>query len=176
MELLPARTRYTHANHDRGRFTPHGSYGDLRTNLLQAHNRDQIPNATAGWAPASQTHSDMSNSIFCVCPPGISQHTLRVYRSIIFGCIPVTFLLANDSPYETIMGVNYREFTVNINPNEWHLTQRILRGLLSRPEVLEQMQAALTKVQSKFIWDHVELQGAYSAIYQELELHPMRYI
>ena len=153
-----------------------GVYGNLRSNLLQAHHDNAIYNSTAGWASATQTHADMSNSIFCVCPPGISQHTLRVYRSIIFGCIPVTFLLANDSPYEKILGINYREFTVNINPDEWHLTRRILSSLLAQPETLRRMQAALTRVQGHFVWDHTEMQGVYSALYQELQLHPARYL
>ena len=33
----------------------------------------------------------MRRSIFCVCPPGNTQDSARVWRAIIFGCIPVTF-------------------------------------------------------------------------------------
>jgi hypothetical protein len=38
-----------------------------------------------------ETEEDMRRSIFCVCPPGNTQDSARVWRSIIFGCIPVTF-------------------------------------------------------------------------------------
>ena len=33
----------------------------------------------------------MRRSLFCVCPPGNTQDSARVWRAIIFGCIPVTF-------------------------------------------------------------------------------------
>ena len=33
----------------------------------------------------------MRRSVFCVCPPGNTQDSARVWRAIIFGCIPVTF-------------------------------------------------------------------------------------
>ena len=33
----------------------------------------------------------MARSVFCVCPPGNTQDSARVWRSIILGCIPVTF-------------------------------------------------------------------------------------
>ena len=38
-----------------------------------------------------ETEEDMRRSIFCVCPPGNTQDSARVWRAIIFGCIPVTF-------------------------------------------------------------------------------------
>ena len=33
----------------------------------------------------------MRRSVFCVCPPGNTQDSARVWRAIILGCIPVTF-------------------------------------------------------------------------------------
>ena len=33
----------------------------------------------------------MRRSLFCVCPPGNTQDSARVWRAIILGCIPVTF-------------------------------------------------------------------------------------
>ena len=151
-----------------------GDYGSLRTSLLQAHEQNPIPNASAGWATASQTHRDMSQAIFCVCPPGISQHTLRMYCSIMFGCIPITFLTGNDLPYERITGIQYSKFSININPWESHLLRPVLSSLLSAPAKIVQMQNALSLVQDMFVWAEADHSGVYATLYRELQQHPMR--
>ena len=157
------------------RFTPYkpGGNGDkpLRAELIEAQRERPIPGSEEGWAPVEQTHEDMKHSIFCVCPPGISQHTLRVYRAIIFGCIPVTLFKANESPYERFLGIDYSKFTVNINPDELHLLQPTLTSLLARPHAIAELQASLRKVQSKFVWGDY---GVQEAIFEELLAHPSR--
>jgi hypothetical protein len=41
--------------------------------------------------PDQETEEDMRRAVFCVCPPGNTQDSARVWRAIILGCIPVTF-------------------------------------------------------------------------------------
>ena len=152
-----------------------GDYGILRTQLYDQEELNPIEGSILGWQTVNRTHEDMTHSIFCVCPPGIAQHTLRVWRSIIFGCIPVTLFTANDAPY-TFSGLNYSKFSINIDPAEWHLLQPILRGLLARPDRVTAMQSELAKVQSKFVWDSYSFSGAFGAVLSELNSHPAQYV
>lgn len=158
------------------RFTPggHGAYGSLRTQLLEAQRENPIPYAREGWASIEQTYDDMRRALFCVCPPGIAQHTLRVFRSIISGCIPVTFFKGNDMPFQSFLGVEYPRFSVNINPDEAHLLPIILKGLLAEHQVIVRMQRSLQKVQKLVIFDYENGQGVYAAVLQELYMHPAR--
>lgn len=150
-----------------------GDYGLIRTALLHEHEQNPIENSTAGWADARQTQLDMSHSVFCVCPPGIAQHTLRITNAIVRGCIPVTFLLGNDSPFERLTGLPYSKFSVNIHPEETKLMQPLLRRMLAKPEVIAEMQAALHLVQQRFVWDKDGSQGVFEGVYEELQHHPM---
>ena len=60
--------------------------------MASAFVESQIPADGPHLLRASQeTEADMRRSIFCVCPPGNTQDSARVWRAIIFGCIPVTF-------------------------------------------------------------------------------------
>ena len=49
---------------------------------------------------AQETLADMARSVFCATPPGQTQDSIRVFRAIIKGCIPVTFYRGNDRPFE----------------------------------------------------------------------------
>ena len=49
---------------------------------------------------AQETLADMASSVFCATPPGQTQDSIRVFRAIIKGCIPVTFYRGNDRPFE----------------------------------------------------------------------------
>ena len=153
-----------------------GEYGILRSQLLTREAEYPIPGSVTGWHTVNGTHEDMRHSVFCVCPPGIAQHTLRVWRAIIFGCIPVTLFSANDVPYQQFLNLDYSKFTVNINPSEWYLLQPILRGLLARPDRIACLQTELAKAQAMFLWDSVSFQGAFKAVLDELSLHPAQYI
>lgn len=153
-----------------------GDYGVLRSQLLGKENEDPIPGSLTGWQSVNGTHEDMRHSVFCVCPPGIAQHTLRVWRAIIFGCIPVTLFSANDRPFEAFANLDYTKFSVNVHSAEWHVLQPIIRGLLARPERIAAMQLELAKVQSQFLWDSSNFEGAFTAVYNELSLHPAQYL
>jgi hypothetical protein len=151
-----------------------GKYGTLRQKLLDFHETDPIPKSLSGWQTVDATHEDMRHSIFCVCPPGIAQHTMRVWRSIIFGCIPVTFFDSHDAPYQHFLNYAYPRFSVNVNPWELHLLRPTLVGLLARPAQIRSMQAELGKVQRSYVWDKKNEEGVFAAIYQELSMHPSR--
>lgn len=152
-----------------------GDYGILRSRLLAKQLGDPIPGGVSGWQTVNGTHDDMTHSIFCVCPPGIAQHTLRVWRSIMFGCIPITFFNANDNPY-TFSRLDYSKFSINIDPTEWYLLQPIIKGLLARPERIALMQEELAKIQTRFVWDSENFSGAFQAVFEELALHPSRFV
>lgn len=151
-----------------------GDYGNLRTRILEAQKERPIEGAVVGWASVEQTHLDMQNSKFCVCPPGIAQHTLRVFRSIVFGCIPITFFQANDSPYERFLGLNYSAFSINFLPSEAHLLQQAIQTILEDPIRVPQLQRNLQDVQKLFVWDFHTEQGVHAAVLQELKLHPAK--
>ncbi|KAK9840531.1 hypothetical protein WJX84_001377 [Apatococcus fuscideae] len=118
----------------------------------------------------AQTHADMKQSVFCVCPNGISQHTLRVFRSILAGCIPVTFFRAFDNPLERNLGLDWSAFSVNINPDEYMLTQQTLTKLLANPRRIQTMQTALQGVQPLFEWHSGRSDGVEHNMLRELNL------
>ena len=142
--------------------------------LLENQEDDPIPGSSAAWQSVAQTHEDMKHSIFCVCPPGIAQQTLRVWRSIMSGCIPVTFFQGHDNPFPS--SVNYEDFSININPDEHHLLHKVLAGLLSNPQKIQDMQHELSLIQQGFVWDKKNKKGVYDMIYAELANHPARFL
>ncbi len=113
---------------------------------------------------------DMQQSVFCVCPNGISQHTLRVFRAILAGCIPVTFFRAFDSPLERNLGLDWSAFSVNINPDEHLLTQPTLTKILANPRRVSAMQDALQAVQPFFEWGSGRADGVEHNLLRELHL------
>ena len=52
----------------------------------------------------------MARSVFCATPPGQTQDSIRVFRAIIKGCIPVTFYRGNDRPFERHLHVRPSAF------------------------------------------------------------------
>ena len=54
----------------------------------------------------------MARSVFCAAPPGQTQDSVRVFRAIIKGCIPVTFYRGNDRPFERHLRVPWDAFSV----------------------------------------------------------------
>ena len=133
-----------------------------------------IPGSLAGWQTVHETHNDMRRSIFCVCPPGIAQQTLRVWRSLMSGCIPVTFFSAHDNPYERFSHLDYSKFSINVNPSETHLLRPMLTGLLDNPSKIVEMQSEVRRVQRYFIWDIKKNAGVFDMILTELQQHPAR--
>ena len=95
----------------------------------------------------------MKRSIFCVCPPGQAQWTTRFFRAILMGCIPVTFFVNADQPFEKELGLDYSIFTINIMPGQLRHSNQILAGVHDHPKRLRAMQMELRKVQARFSWN-----------------------
>ena len=76
----------------------------------------------------------MARSVFCATPPGQTQDSVRVFRAIIKGCIPVTFYRGNDRPFERHLKVPWDAFSVNMQPDDYD--QSIERELSLRASAL----------------------------------------
>lgn len=82
----------------------------------------------------------MANSVFCICAPGQTQDTVRMYRAILKGCIPVTMFRANDLPFARFLGMPYDSFMVNVQPDDYKQMNNILSRILADPLRLRRMQ------------------------------------
>ena len=79
---------------------------------------------------AQETEADMERAVFCMCAPGQTQDTVRVYRAILKGCIPVTMFRANDLPFARFLGMPYSTFMVNVQPDDYAQLNAVLRRIL----------------------------------------------
>ena len=51
-----------------------------------------------------------------------------MWRAIIYGCIPVTYFRAVELPFMRRLGIDYGQFSVNIQPDDFDTTQaRVLQ-------------------------------------------------
>lgn len=87
----------------------------------------------------------MRRSVFCVCPPGNTQDSARVWRAITFGCIPVTFFRAFDLPFQRHMGMPYADFVLNIQPDDYRQLNTRIQAILDNPSQLRRMQVRIVK-------------------------------
>ena len=122
-----------------------------------------------GAAP-QETLGDMASSVFCAAPPGQTQDSVRVFRAIIKGCIPVTFYRGNDRPFERHLRVPWDAFSVNLQPDDYDQLNRVLQGILDDPKRLQGLQNALAAVQRHFLWDPEVQDGVLGGIERELSL------
>lgn len=108
-----------------------------------------------GWNFGVQGHletfQDFTNSIFCICPPGVSQWSGRQWRAIVAGCIPVTFFRQHTNPLEEEL--DYSKFTINIDPDNVQSLKDRIEEVFNTPGRLEEMQNALAAVQEIFSWN-----------------------
>ncbi len=94
----------------------------------------------------------MARSVFCVCAPGATQDTTRLYKAILKGCIPVTFFRANELPFARFLGLPYEDFTLNIQPDDYAQLNDRVSALMGSPARLRRMQEALQAHQRHFTW------------------------
>jgi hypothetical protein len=78
-------------------------------------------------AGAQETLADMARSVFCAAPPGQTQDSVRVFRAIIKGCIPVTMYRGNDRPFERHLLLPWDSFSVNLQPDDYDQINRVLQ-------------------------------------------------
>ncbi|BDA49002.1 probable glucuronosyltransferase [Coccomyxa sp. Obi] len=142
----------------------------LRKELIDYWTEQPLNGSDLGLRSTKETEADMRRSVFCVCPPGNTQDSARVWRAITFGCIPVTFFRAFDLPFQRHMGMPYADFVLNIQPDDYrHLNTRI-QALLDNPTQLRRMQEALERHQKHFVWDTAGDGGIYTMVEKELAL------
>ncbi len=46
-----------------------------------------------------------------------------MWRAIIYGCIPVTYYRALELPFMRRLGIDYGQFSINIQPDDYDTTQ-----------------------------------------------------
>lgn len=113
------------------------------------------------------TISDSSEAIICVCLPGsFSQWTSCLTHAILGGCIPLTFFRYFEKPWQNQL--DYRAFSVNLDPDSVEKTPEIIEKLVKNSEKLEKMQEALTQVQPFFLYDEKIAHGAQIQVVNEL--------
>lgn len=130
---------------------------------------ERKPVALSDWTLRNKndTLQDMTEAIFCVCPPGIVAHTSRFWKAIRRGCIPVTFFKGYDLPFAGV--IDYSAATVNIAPDNIATMSSVLIDLLNSPARLLALQQNLEQIQLKLIWnDHSQHSGIEHLFWNEL--------
>lgn len=112
----------------------------------------------------------MARAVFCAAPPGQTQDSVRVFRAIVKGCIPVTFYRGNDRPFERHLHMPWDAFSVNLQPDDYNQLNRVLQSILNNPQRLQGLQNALAAVQRQFVWDPRAEIGVLGNIERELSL------
>ena len=62
---------------------------------------------------------------------GGTQDSTRVWRAIIYGCVPVTYFRAVELPFMRRLGIDYGRFSINIQPDDYDTTQARARAVQS---------------------------------------------
>ncbi|CAI5532037.1 unnamed protein product [Closterium sp. Naga37s-1] len=155
--------------------------------------------AAAGAADAdggaAGDNSEWGESVFCLVPPGRAQWTVQLAKAILSGCIPVTFLRANDNPWSASLhrhkapaaasasatpaatasatpsvpsALNYPVFSLNIDPMDLDSLPRRLQDAFDRPGLVERLQHNLGLVQEMFKWHDSLDRGAGEVLMSRL--------
>ena len=124
---------------------------------------------------AQQTEDDMRHSLLCVCPPGNTQDSARVWRAIILGCIPVTFFRANDLPFGRHIGMPYRDFMLNIQPDDYHQLNKRVAHLVDSPGRLRRMQEVIPPQTLKIIGPDLALRPCV-CVHRNISKTPQRHV
>ncbi|CAI5496717.1 unnamed protein product [Closterium sp. Naga37s-1] len=114
--------------------------------------------AGAGAGAGAGDNSEWGSSVFCLIPPGRAQWTFQLAKAILSGCIPVTFLRANDNPWAASLyhhsaspsapsALNYPVFSLNIDPADLNSLPRRLQEAFDQPGLVERLQHNLGLVQ-----------------------------
>ena len=133
----------------------------IRSELRKQFEQSLVPLADWTARSVNDTLQDMTNAIFCVCPPGVVAHTSRFWRSLRRGCIPVTFFRAYELPFAD--AIDYSTATVNIQPDNIATMSSVLTDILNNPAKLLSLQQNVEKVQNMIVW---EGQGYNSSVQQ----------
>ena len=123
----------------------------IRQDLYKEREAFPLPGSDFSTADKKQTMEDMTDSIFCMCPPGIVAHTSRFWRALRRGCVPVTFFRAFDLAFAA--QIDYSSATVNIQPDNIHTVHHVLNSILKHKARLRKLQQQVQKIQTLLIWE-----------------------
>jgi hypothetical protein len=140
----------------------------LRHELLALWETHGLAGSAVGLKPVEETEDDMRKSVFCLCPPGNTQDSTRVWRALALGCIPVTFFRATEMPFARFLGLDYRQFAINIQPDDYADTPKRLEALLNDTSQLRLLQQGVLEHQARFLWDSQNPSGVLANIAKEL--------
>ncbi len=81
-------------------------------------------NGRRARARTEKARLGQASSARCAPPrAGGTQDSTRMWRSLIYGCIPVTYYRAVELPFMRRLGIDYGQFSVNIQPDDYDTTQ-----------------------------------------------------
>ncbi|CAI5517809.1 unnamed protein product [Closterium sp. Naga37s-1] len=143
--------------------------GDSAGGVASAAGAGAAAAAAAGGAAGD--NSEWGESVFCLVPPSRAQWTVQLAKAILSGCIPVTFLRANDNPWAASLhhqkaapssatatapasaaptapsSLNYPLFSLNVDPADLHSLPRRLQDAFDQPGLVARLQHNLGLVQ-----------------------------
>ena len=91
---------------------------------------------------------DLSESIFCLVPPGGDGWSSRVDDAVRHGCIPVIIMDNVHMPFET--SLNYSSFSIRVPEHDVEELDRILRSV--SPHTQSEMRKAMRGIWTRFIY------------------------
>lgn len=135
----------------------------IRSELHSQHLHNAIPLSDWSLHNMNETLQDMTNSLFCVCPPGVVAHTSRFWKALRRGCIPVTFFRGYDLPFAG--AIDYSAATVNISPDNINTMSSILIDILGDPVKLLSLQRNVERIQQLFVWESQQQTSALEDLF-----------
>jgi hypothetical protein len=132
--------------------------------LSNLHEKGKLQNADWHVNDLVGTFSDMQKAAVCVTPSVSGQRNPLFWMAVTAGCIPVSFLNAEDQPFGSY--IDYSSFSVNVMPYEANSTQAYIDQILQDKFELRRMQYNLHKAQDAFSWK--EQSGLSSVLSKEL--------
>lgn len=110
----------------------------------------------------TQHYAEMQESIFCLCPGGWAQWTVRFFEAVQNGCLPVTFYadeMPNTMPFADV--VDYPAFALNVQPVAIPSLRATLGTIASNRSELRRRQRALWMARAAFDWTDLSPRGAF---------------
>lgn len=115
--------------------------------------------------------AEMRQSVFCLCPVGWAQWTVRFFESVQMGCVPVTFA-PRVSPRPLRMPfddtLDYSSFSINVPPDDLASLQQTLVVIASNRTRLRALQKALWHVRPLLDWTDLSAHGAFHRMLEAL--------
>ncbi|KNC81279.1 hypothetical protein SARC_06390 [Sphaeroforma arctica JP610] len=164
---------------------------DIRRNITGLHfpkNRtvilDLLDSRLAQLAPADKAYKmhvgklEMRQSIFCICPGGLTPSSQRMFVAIAANCIPVIVSDHLQLPFEDL--IDYNAFTVRIRESRVNQIPEILERYT--PRRLNRLQRNLKVYRTKLLFNqpYPQEDDAFSLILDTLlrkkNEHPELYI